>query len=452
MRSGRRSTQDAMRAWLMALAALCAAGWPLSSLRADCTIFCDAPTILEGFEVANITGDSGFFCSQLGRTCGKPVLRDVSYTLDDPTCDPHGQIACAITAESEWLFPTNGSGSCFQGSSIKAGWLLDDANCGLSLSGTLDTDVGIARAHYEAACGDPPTKVLRAIMCQGSPCIQETQLPLDVSGSALCQPRPTGCGEGDAGAGLCCFGPGGASPPNGAPPGFGVPGTNARFVYQAEGVGHPSSPGAASWIGLSGLGRYWIHEFATRLVGIADPAVVWLITPGGTFRRFVDSNGDGFYEDTAPSDEDRTLEQEGGGWTLTSLDGTRTVFGPDGSWQSTTDRLGNAWIASHAGGLLERVEFPDGRQEVFSYVGGRLESVQQKGLDDDGTQGAGMPADCTSATECRTWSFTWNGSDLAVSAQHVVHSRGRWEAAEGGVGSVVIVVVEPGVECLLAKQ
>jgi hypothetical protein len=32
---------------------------------------------------------------------------------------------------------------------------------------------------------------------------------------------------------------------------------------------------------------------------------------------------------------------------------------------------------------------------------------------------------------------------LAVSAQHVVHSRDGWEAAEGGVGSVMVVVVQP---------
>jgi len=380
--------------------------------RGDCTLYCDHPSTLDATEEGNVAGDTGSLCyfGSFGKYCETPELLGVTYSLDDPNCDPHGPIACDVIAESEWHFPGNGSNACLQGFTINAGWLLDDYYCGLSTTGTLDTDLGTATARFSATCESPGSKVLRAIACQGlGSCHKETDLPLDVSGSSLCNPLPNGCGEGDGGAGMCCFGPGGASGPGGAPPGFGMPGTNAKLVYQAQGVGHPGSPGSSDWITVSGLGRYWVHELATRIVGGSSPTV-WLITKGGTFRRFTDTNADELYDEVSPSDEFRTLVSNvpsSGEWTLTDLDGTQTVFNSDGSWQSTTDRFGNAWTSSYVSGLLDEVTFPDGRKEVFTYVAGRLDTVQQVGLESDGTQ-----ADCSTATECRTWTYTWNGDDL----------------------------------------
>ena len=383
----------------------------------ECMIACNAVGSLEAFEVGNLPGDTpSEKC--FSKYCAQPILLgDVSYSLDDPTCDPNGPLECDITATSNWHFPGVGDMTCFPGLSINGGWRLNpNIWCGLDVSGTLHTDLGMAVAHYSATCENPGNVVLQAIVCQGlGSCQRQTNVPLDISSSALCNPRPNGCGEGDAGAGMCCFGPAGGSSPDGSPPGFGIPGTNAHLVYQAEGVGHPGTPGSSTWIAVSGLGRYWIHEFATRIVSSSPYSTAWLITPGGTFRRFIDANTDGYSEDAVPSDEFRTLEHDlpaSGQWQLTDLDGTVTVFNSDGSWQSTTDRLGNAWTASYSGGLLDTVSFPDGREEIFTYAGGRLSTVQQVGLEDDDTQAMGSQADCTSDSECRTWTYTWNGDDL----------------------------------------
>jgi YD repeat-containing protein len=211
---------------------------------------------------------------------------------------------------------------------------------------------------------------------------------------------------------MCCFGAGGANSPDGSGPGSSIPGTNATFVYQAGGVGYPGSPGSATWIADTGLGRYWIHEFATRIVPNPDESDVYLITPGGTYRHFVDTNMDDLYDQVSPSDEFRTLEfnqPTTGEWRLTGLDGAVTVFNADGSFESRSNRLGHTWAASYSGGMLDSVTFPDGRQETFLYDGGgRLEEIQQIGLESDGST-----ADCSTLTECRSWVFTWNGNDLA---------------------------------------
>ena len=186
----------------------------------ECMIACNAVGSLEAFEVGNLPGDTpSEKC--FSKYCAQPILLgDVSYSLDDPTCDPNGPLECDITATSNWHFPGVGDMTCFPGLSINGGWRLNpNIWCGLDVSGTLHTDLGMAVAHYSATCENPGNVVLQAIVCQGlarGSCQRQTNVPLDISSSALCNPRPNGCGEGDAGAGMCCFGPAGGSSPDGA--------------------------------------------------------------------------------------------------------------------------------------------------------------------------------------------------------------------------------------------
>ncbi|NLN12287.1 MAG: RHS repeat protein, partial [Acidobacteria bacterium] len=216
------------------------------------------------------------------------------------------------------------------------------------------------------------------------------------------EPPPVhGCGEGEdgAGAGACCFGPGGGTPPTGGGPAVGPAGHGTYLRYQAGGVGNAGFPGAAAW--SAALGRNWSHEFAERIVPETpgDPGTVWLLTRWGTFRKFSGLN-DGVYTVRVPSDEYRRLEWTGSGWQLHELDGTLHTFDSSGRWLSTLPRNGHGpgWVGIYNGNALVRVNFPDGRHEEFEYhASGRLRRIIQVGRE---------------STLSRTWELTWDGDDL----------------------------------------
>ena len=128
--------------WCCVLVVVLSMGAVPVPAQSNCTtLFCDNPSTLEGSADGNVAGDtnglSRCFFGSIGKYCEPPVLLGVGYSLDDFLCDPYGATPCAITAESQWHFPGNGSNDCLQGFTINAGWLLDDSFCGLSFSGTL---------------------------------------------------------------------------------------------------------------------------------------------------------------------------------------------------------------------------------------------------------------------------------------------------------------------------
>jgi YD repeat-containing protein len=163
----------------------------------------------------------------------------------------------------------------------------------------------------------------------------------------------------------------------------------------AGGAGRDDSPGVAAW--RTALGRYWSHDYAERIIEDPDDSHVWLITRFATFREFSNLVG-GVYTTVSPSDEFRTLERTGIGWTLTDLDGTVTEFDDDGLWLSTTDRNGNTKAGTYSAAELTTVAFPDGRSEAFTYhLDGKLATITEIGTDGLATL---------------TWGYTWSGDDL----------------------------------------
>ena len=81
------------------------------------------------------------------------------------------------------------------------------------------------------------------------------------------------------------------------------------------------------------------------------------------------------------------------------MDGTVKEFGADGQWTATRDRHGNATLGTYSNGVLEGVAMPDGRSLTFSYhPDGLVASITEVGVD---------------GVTSRTWSYTWEGPDLA---------------------------------------
>jgi len=213
------------------------------------------------------------------------------------------------------------------------------------------------------------------------------------------EPPPEDCNTGNCQTCITC-GTDGSSGSGGGGGGSGWggegSGPGAQLFYLAGGPGHDGFPGTAAW--RPELGLYWSHDYAERIVVDPDDSHVWMITKGGSFREFSNLSG-GVYQTVAPTDEYRTLRRTGGGWTLTSLDGTVQAFNGAGRWTSTTDRFGNAKTALYNGmGQLETVMFPDARSETFTYYpSGKLASITETGV------GGGAS---------RTWDYTW-GTTMA---------------------------------------
>jgi YD repeat-containing protein len=167
--------------------------------------------------------------------------------------------------------------------------------------------------------------------------------------------------------------------------------------YLAGGVGSLGNPGQADWNAT--LGRHWAHDYSERIVP-APGGRAWMITRYGSYREYIDANGDGLYEKVSPEDEYRTLTKVATGWSLRELDGTVTAFDSSGLWLSTTDRNGNAKTATYSAGRLATVSMPDGRSERFSYdAAGKLATITEIGAD---------------GTTERVWSYIWAGQDLTA--------------------------------------
>ncbi len=249
---------------------------------------------------------------------------------------------------------------------------------------------------------------VRAFVCRGAGSCERfadaANLPFRVTKADLGCPEPPlfGCdddascttclalGGGGCGASLSVSGEGAAVTPCQSGPG-------ALLRYRAGGAGGPGLPGSTAWNAT--LGQYWSHDYAERLVTDppGDNSHVWLTTRFATFREFRDLNGDNVYEKILPSDEHRTLTRVPGiGWRLEELDGTSREFDVTGRWTRTTDRNGNAKSGFYGAGGLEHVDFPDGRKEELTYVGGLLATITEVGV--DGSR--------------RSWGYAWSGLDL----------------------------------------
>ncbi len=246
-----------------------------------------------------------------------------------------------------------------------------------------------------------------------------------------CDPPPPPCEEC-----VCNIGGSGGSgggSAGGGPPGWGPPGTGPKALlrYHGRGAGHPEHPGTPGW--AASLGRYWSHDYATRIVLDPDDMNdqhVWLITPGATFVEY-QALGGGVYQYVEPSDDYRTLSRTADGWSLRELDGTVHAFNNAGLWQSTTDRNGNAKTATYSGGVLATVSFPDGRSETFAYhPDGKLASITEVGVG-----GAAQ----------RTWSYTWSGLDLMrIDRPDGIAWTFRYDAFPGYLTRVTLVGTDGG--------
>ena len=249
---------------------------------------------------------------------------------------------------------------------------------------------------------------LRVSACGNSPsCRKRKSLPgIDMTASRLArelgcpEPPPDDCNE-EADCKMCIRSGGGGANAGGGGGSFGgggpgETGPGAELRHRAGGVGGDDFPGTPIW--RTELGLYWSHDYAERIVEDPDDSKVWLLTQGGSFRKFTDLVG-GVYETASPTDEYRTLSRTGSGWELTELDGKVHVFNAIGRWISTTDRFGNAKTGAYnAMGQLESVSFPDGRSEELAYHGdGKLASITEVGID---------------GTTTRTWDYLWLGDEL----------------------------------------
>jgi len=232
--------------------------------------------------------------------------------------------------------------------------------------------------------------------------------PQTVAAMLGCEAPPMEACPGDGDCAACRqVGPAGVSVGGGggsaSPPGSGP---EEGLSYRAGGVGHMGFPGAPASLfsgvatrSTTGLGRYWMHPWAERIVLDPDATHVWLLTRHGTFREFSNPDAGGLYQSVAPSDEYRQLTDTGTGWELRDLEGTVQHFDASGRWTQTTDRNGNTTAAAYAaGGALTTVIFPDARSLGITYTpDAQLASITEIGID---------------ATTTRTWLYTWSDDDL----------------------------------------
>ncbi|MFL6260856.1 MAG: RHS repeat domain-containing protein [Thermoanaerobaculia bacterium] len=395
------------------------------------------------------TSTSTATCFNDGFKCEKAKSTGPVIELVNPSCDPKAG-PCSIRLRVPLEFPGNKqnitiAGGSFGAPTPKVYWFQGgtppsscaprfDPNCGqISICGITGaqytSDFGeTALTVGGVSCSNLTDPKLTTLSISVFSCESRFSCPkrLDISGLDLTPPMvaqalgcpvpPKGGCPDDSGGEVCCLGPGGGPPPGVAggggggmggggsspagggggasPPGSG-PG--AFLHYLAGGVGHPSFPGSTAW--NTTLGRYWSHDYAERIVQDPNESHVWLITRFGTFREFSGKQGDGLYATASPSDEKRKLYWlgSGAGWELRHLDGTVQRFDATGLWTSTTDRNGNAKVATYDGsGRLATVTFPDGRSEAFAYPTGKLGSITETGV----------------GGAVRVWQYQWTGNDL----------------------------------------
>ncbi|MEM9293025.1 MAG: RHS repeat-associated core domain-containing protein [Acidobacteriota bacterium] len=359
----------------------------------------------------------GANCASLFR-CYPPVLGEPQWSVAggcDPSTGP-----CGITVELPVELPGNhqndpatvGFGYSFAqlrvedddgtlvGACGNAGQAVTEGQG--TLSWGLTASCGDAAGRFEVRVETCPCPFVPCPLCPES----ET-VTVDLEDSVLCpEPPKEECPGGAGDCRSCLSVGGGGAPAAGGGGGFGgstgaPTGPGARLRYKAGGAGHGSWPGSTDW--RPTLGRGWSHDYAQRLVPDPDSNRVWWITPWATFREFSGLSG-GVYTRVSPSDEYRTLRQETNGWSLIELDGTVSTFDAEGRWLATADRFGNTKTATYGVGLrgepqLQRVDFADGRHELFAYDGatGKLSSITEVGVDD---------------LTSRSWSYLWIGDDL----------------------------------------
>ena len=219
-----------------------------SPLFADCNTnppTCSNPGVLTVLETGNGSTQGGTCPSAPSLRCSTPKIQDVTYTRTDPACDPT-LVACAMTATIDVEFPRNSWNYCDGNSVLGSGLFFvngaQQAQCG-NAPWTVNTDFATFTVTRSIACSDTNTYTFEAAMCGHGFCGFSAFRSLDFVGnraSGCIPPDPPkascGGGSGSMGANMCCFGPGGGSSPAGAPPGFAIPGMNARLVYQAGGL------------------------------------------------------------------------------------------------------------------------------------------------------------------------------------------------------------------------
>jgi len=349
-------------------------------------------------------GDSGYRCYQ-------PINLGVGYTTTGG-CDPRSA-TCNVQARVTFQFPGNKQSLGYgPGLDWRAPSGTQTGTCG-GFTKEITEDQGVAILQISGySCTNPDTSQAAgtysviATSCFQSSCGHPAlTVPVNLSVPALwrrfcARPLPSGCAKGRGGAagGSCCVGSGGSTPTTGQGPSVTPEGHPAALTYQAGGVGNDPFPGAASW--RTALGRNWSHEYAERIVldpDVGSEATVWLLTRWGTFQKFTDLQLDGTYSTSEPADDFRELTWTNPGWTLRDLDGTVEAFDGSGNWLSTTDRNLNQYLGHYTTGQLTQVDFPDGRNEVFTYyASGKLWTITQNG------RGGGV----------RTWTYYWTGDDL----------------------------------------
>ncbi|HKH46619.1 MAG TPA: hypothetical protein VKM72_18310, partial [Thermoanaerobaculia bacterium] len=286
-------------------------------------------------------------------------------------------------------------------------WLETGVSC--AQAKTLDLSVKIRVCPTVAGCQKtevidiPGVELAQSLGCPSAPPVVCGEPSGSSSGAAglscpLCQAVGAGAGGGG------CSVPVGGGGPSCEPAGLG----KAQVRYAAGAVGGDGLPGATAW--RTALGRFWVHDFAERIVADPDASHVWLLTRYGSFREFSNlaaGSGLRLYQTRAPSDEFRKLylDTATSGWELHSLDGRKDVFRSDGLWLRTVfaaDPSHPIQGTYNASNQLTAVSFPDGRGDTFAYhPGGKLASITEVAV-----AGSGTPS--------RTWSFTWSGDELTL--------------------------------------
>ena len=357
----------------------------------------------------NISGDinASANCDGIFR-CYTPTTYDVEYRVRPVGCDPAVE-ECTIRAVKPMEFRGNHNNTTsigFIDSPVKLRWTYPAGafagSCG-HIGARITTDRGEAWIQRPFRCGVSSggnVYNLRVTVCdEVSDCEKVRHTTVDLTAptitQAVCPPPPEKNDCDDCTCESTGAGPGsGAAPPfgGGASSGGAATGPGTVWFYKAGGIGRPNQVGSDLWDG-----RYWSHSYGQRIFQDADPDIVHLITERAVYRTYTDTDSDDTYDEVDPASEYRKLEKTVNGWTLTDLDGSITLFNTAGRWLSTTDRHGNAKIATYSGSELQSVAMPDGRREDFTYLSGKIHTITEVGVD---------------GSTFRTWTYTWTGQDL----------------------------------------
>jgi RHS repeat-associated protein len=122
----------------------------------------------------------------------------------------------------------------------------------------------------------------------------------------------------------------------------------------------------------------------------------YLVMPGGTRAWFPNTSSgfgraDGDFRDLSASFNSST-----GKYTLTSLDGSQSVFGASGYLEKRTDKQGNEVNYTYSSGILSSITYPNGHEVDFTSSSGQISSVSEK----------------IGSTTLYSTSLTWTGSHI----------------------------------------